>query len=193
LENCRQAFAFCRDELACPIALLYGTAPAPGMSNQEARRNYGEMLARCAELAAGFGITVCIEDFGVTPTFTAASRDCLEVIRHSRHQAVKFIFDNGNFLLADERPLDALEAVKDLICHVHLKDMCRRVPDEQQRGLRSAAGICYRSCALGEGAGEVQPCLQRLRELGYQGWLSSECGSTPSEGAAAVRFIASHC
>jgi hydroxypyruvate isomerase len=193
LENCRQAFTFCRDELDCPVALLYGSAPPAGMSNQEGRRHYGEMLARCAELAADFGVTVCIEDFGVTPTFTAASKDCLEVIRNSRHQAVKFNFDNGNFLLADECPLDALEAVKDLICHVHLKDMCRHVPNEQQRGLRSASGICYRSCPLGEGEGEVISCLQRLRELGYTGWLSSESGNTPATGAAAVRFIAQNC
>lgn len=190
LANCREAFAFCRDEISCPIALLYGSAPAEGVSNTEARRHYAEMLGRCAELASEFGITVCIEDFGVTPLFTASSRHCLEVIRISNHPEVRFNFDNGNFLLADERPLDALEAVKELICHVHLKDFCRRVPSAQNHSLCTPSGVAYRSCGLGDGAGEVVPCLKRLQELGYDGWLSSESGDTPASGARAVRFIA---
>jgi len=192
LANCRQAFAFCRDEIACPIALLYGSAPAEGMSNAVARQHYGEMLGRCAELANEFGITVCIEDFGVTPRFTASSRHCLEVIHISNHPDVRFNFDNGNFLLADERPLEALEAVKELLCHVHIKDFCRRIPSAQNHSLCTPSGVLYRTCGLGDGAGEVVPCLKRLQELGYDGWLSSESGTTPASGAQAVRFIAQY-
>ena len=174
LRNLRPAFVFCRDEVACPVVLLYGSMPAPGMSLSEGRRNYGEMLGRCAELAAEYGVTVCIEDFGITPEFTATSAQCLEVLSYSDSSLVRLNFDNGNFLLGDERPVDALENFKSRLIHVHIKDFQRCVPDAQVKGFCSVAGVQYQTCELGDGAGEVIPCIRRLHEIGYNGWLSAE-------------------
>ncbi len=174
LQNLREVFIFCRDEIACPVVLLYGSKPAPGMSLFEGRRNYASMLVRCAELAAEYGITVCIEDYGGNPEFSSTSAQCLEVMTHAGSSLLRLNFDNGNFLLGDERPLDALENFKSRLIHVHIKDFQRRVPDAKDQSLCSLAGVQYQSCALGEGAGEVAPCIRRLHEIGYQGWLSAE-------------------
>jgi len=96
------------------------------------------------------------------------------VLAHADSSLVRLNFDNGNFLLGDERPLDALENFKSRLIHVHIKDFQRRVPDEKVSSLCSASGVQYQSCALGDGAGEVAPCIRRLHEIGYQGWLSAE-------------------
>lgn len=174
LERCAAAFAFCRDELGCPLALLYGSTPPPGLSNAEARQLYGEMLNRCAELAAAYGMTVCIEDFGVTPHFTASVHHCLEVIKHARHPALRLNFDNGNVLLADEDPLEALELFRPLIAHVHIKDFARRDPADSSSRLCSRQGALYKNCPLGAGVAAVSACIQRLQACGCQAWLSAE-------------------
>jgi len=174
LQGLRQVFVFCRDEIACPVVLLYGSKPAPGMSLPEGRRQYGEMLGRCAELAAEYGVTVCIEDFGGNPEFSSTSAQCLEVLSYSSSSLVRLNFDNGNFLLGDERPLDALENFKSRLIHVHIKDFQRCAPDAKAKGLCSVAGVQYQNCALGDGVGEVEACIRRLHEIGYQGWLSAE-------------------
>ena len=174
LQNLRVVFGFCREEILCPVVLLYGSQPSPGMSLSEGRRNCGEMLGCCAELAAEYGVTVCIEDYGGRPEFSSTSAQCLEVLASSGSSRVRLNFDNGNFLLGDERPLDALENFKSRLIHVHIKDFQRRVPDEKVSSLCSASGVQYQSCALGDGAGEVAPCIRRLHEIGYQGWLSAE-------------------
>lgn len=179
LQNLRHAFVCCRDDLGCPTALLYGSKPAPGLSLEEGRKNYGVMLGRCAELAAEYGVTVCIEDFGGFPSFAASSTHCLEVLSHADNSLVRLNFDNGNFLLADEDPLEALENFKSHLIHVHIKDFQRCCPDAAVQGLCSVDGVHYAACALGDGDGKVAPCIRRLHEIGYQGWLSAEI-SAPS-------------
>ncbi len=174
LRNLVQVFAFCRDEINCPVVLLYGSMRTPGMSLSDGRKNYGVMLGRCAELASEYGVTVCIEDFGGNPEFSSTSAQCLEVLTHAESSLVRLNFDNGNFLLGDERPLNGLESFKSRLIHVHIKDFQRRVPDANVKILCSLAGVQYQGCALGEGAAEVVPSIHRLHEMGYHGWLSLE-------------------
>ena len=102
VELVQREVGFCRDTLQCPVALLPGTRPSAGMSNEEGRKLYGEGLAQAAALTAGSGVTLTIEDFGVYPRFACAARHCLEVLQVAGN-AVKFTFDNGNFMRSEER------------------------------------------------------------------------------------------
>jgi sugar phosphate isomerase/epimerase len=173
LRSLRQLFTFCRADVNCPLVLLYGSVPALGMSLSEGRRHYGQMLARCAELGAEYGVTVCIESYGGNPEFSSTSAQCLEILSHANSSLPRLNFDNGNVLLGDERPLSALESFKPLLIHVHIKDFQLRFPDDKKR-LSSLSGLQYQNCALGDGAAEVALCIRRLHAIGYQGWLSLE-------------------
>ena len=173
LQSLRQLFTFCQAEINCPLVLLYGSQPAPGISLSEGRRLYGLMLARCAEVAAEYGVTVCIEDFGGRPEFSSRSEHCLEILAHANSSLPRLNFDNGNVLLGDERPLDALEFFKPHLIHVHIKDFQLRTHDKKT-SLCSISGLQYQNCKLGDGAAEVAACIRRLHEIGYQGWLSVE-------------------
>jgi sugar phosphate isomerase/epimerase len=176
-------------EIGCPIAMFPGTRPSEGMSNEEGRKIYAEGLAKAAEMARPLGITTCIEDFGVYPAFACHSRDVLEVVTNAGPET-KVAWDNGNFILADEMPMDALAVLYERVCHVHIKDF--KLDPSGEGRLRTPSGKAYVGCAIGEGDCQVRESVAELRRRGYEGWLSLEVGGPdPAEqaikGAAAVR------
>ncbi|MBI3920547.1 MAG: sugar phosphate isomerase/epimerase [Armatimonadetes bacterium] len=168
---------WCR-EVNCAVALLAGSRPGSGMSNEEGRRIYAESLAMIADRTEGSGVTLTIEDFGVYPDFTCSAAHVLEVVRLSGRPDLKVTYDNGNFLFADEKPTECLQRVKDHFVYVHLKDFALGDPDGEG-GLKSLAGNRYIGCPIGEGVAEVAPCLTMLRQEGYDGWVSLEVGVSP--------------
>lgn len=182
LDTVAGGVEICR-EVGCEIALVHGSRPAGGMSDEEARTIYADQLAKAAAAAGGSGVTLTIEDYGVSPEFTCRSDHVLEVVRGTDRDDVKITYDNGNFLLADEDPMDAYEAVIEDTVHVHLKDWERALTEAGGR-LESAGGVQYNGCHIGEGVAKVGEVTRRLKSDGYEGWISLEVGASPPlEGA----------
>lgn len=162
-----------------PLALLAGSKPADGMTNEDGRKILAESLAKAAERAEGSGVVLTIEDFGMSPAFTCSVAHIKEVLDISRRGDLRVTFDNGNFLFADERPTDAFVSFRELTAHVHLKDFTPGAPG-QPGGLDALSGCCYVGCAIGTGRAEVAECVTILKASGYDGWLSLEVGITPA-------------
>lgn len=181
VEKVLRGVDFCR-EIGCTRALLPGTRPAPGMSNEEGRRLYGERLAEVAGRTAGSGVTLMIEDFGVHPLFTASAAHCLEVLDIAGDD-IKFNFDNGNFLLGGDLPVECYQTFRDRTAHVHIKDFRVRVPNDKP-SLLSPTGVGYEGCDIGAGDAQVEGCLRLLKHDGYDGWLSIEAGGYDNVDAA---------
>jgi sugar phosphate isomerase/epimerase len=175
VENAIAAIAHARDVLQCPTVLLAGSRPAEGMSNEDGRAIYAEQLARVIDQTRDCGVTVTIEDFGVYPAFVAAGRHCLEVLEEARRDDLRFTFDNGNFLLGGDRPLDVLDILYPYTAHVHIKDFTTDLADGAH-SLPSQDGLAYGDCLIGDGDGQVQACVRKLRHLDYDGWVSLEMG-----------------
>ena len=162
----------------CPLGLIYGSAPAPGMSNEDGRKIYSQGLAHCAEMAKSRHITACIEDFGGSAAFACRSDHVREVVTGAGAE-VRVVWDNGNFILADELPMHAYDVLRDLTVHVHIKDF---VFDETgQASLKSTAGKAYKGTQIGKGDTQVAECVAALKRDGYGGWLSLEVGGPPVE------------
>ncbi len=170
VERCR--------ELKCPVALLPGTKPATGMSNEEGRRIYSEGLAQAVDRTKGSGVTLTIEDFGVYPAFACSAAHCIEVLDGAKRPELRFTFDNGNFLLADERPSECYKRTEPRIVHIHIKDFALRPPDNSP-SLTTPSGKKYTGCEIGAGAAEVKECLALIKPCSYRGWLSLEVGTRP--------------
>ena len=171
-------------ELDCPIALIPGTTPAPGMSNEEGRGIYSRMLARAAELTADSGVTLTIEDFGMAPDFACHSTHVREVVVAAGPE-IKVAWDNGNFLLADEMPVDAFPPLADRTVHVHIKDWLP-VPADADEGILSPAGKRWVGAQIGQGDAQVAESLRLLYDDGYDGWISLEVGVAPALEAAVI-------
>jgi sugar phosphate isomerase/epimerase len=187
-DNVRRGLDLCA-EIGCPIAMFPGTRPAEGMSNEEGRRIYSEGLAKAAEMAKPMGITPCIEDFGVYPAFACHSSHVLEVVTNAGPDML-VAWDNGNFILADEMPMDALAPLYDRTCHVHIKDF--KLDTSGEARLKTPSGKAYGGCAIGDGDCQVRECVAEFKRRGFEGWLSLEVGGPgPVEqaehGAAVVK------
>lgn len=100
------------------------------------------------------------------------------------------VMDTGHYLYGSgssegERVSEGLEQLKDRIRYVHLKD-CD--PEIARRARQS--GLDYRAavgegvfCELGEGSVDFAAVLAKLREQGYDGWLTVEQDVLPGMGS----------
>ncbi len=175
-------------ETDCPVALIYGTGPAVGMSNDEGRMIYSQSLAHCAALAGARRVTACIEDYGGSVEFACRSDHVREVVTGAGPDA-RVVWDNGNFILADELPMHAYEVLRDLSVHAHIKDF--RLDETGQASLKTPSGKAYRGAGIGQGDCQVAACVAALKRDGYEGCLSLEVGAPAVEqmlaGAEFVR------
>jgi sugar phosphate isomerase/epimerase len=177
LDTVRRGLDLCA-EMNCPVALIPGTKPSEGMSNEEGRGHYSSGLALCADMARERNVIASIEDFGVWPAFACRSDHVREVVTGAGPE-VKVVWDNGNFILADEMPMHAYDALLDLTVHVHIKDFA--LDETGQAGLKTPTGKAYKGADIGYGDCQVAECVAALKRDGYKGWLSLEVGGPPVE------------
>ncbi|MEN6302856.1 MAG: sugar phosphate isomerase/epimerase family protein [Armatimonadia bacterium] len=177
LETVKRGLALCA-EWDCPVALIPGTRPSEGMSNEEGRKLYSAGLRQCADMAKEYGIIATIEDFGVYPAFACRSDHVLEVVTGAGPD-VKVTYDNGNFLLSDETAMHALAATRDLTVHVHIKDF--KVDPTGEAPLKGLSNKRWIGAEIGGGEGEVAEVVASLKLSGYDGWLSLEVNAPPVE------------
>lgn len=173
LENVQRGLDLCV-EMSCPVALIPGSRPSEGMSNEEGRLLYSQGLAKCAGMAMERGIVPSIEDFGVYPLFACRSDHVKEVVTVAGPE-VKVTWDNGNFILADEMPMHAYDVLRDLMVHVHIKDF--KLDETGQASLKTPSGKAYKGCLIGEGDTQVAESVAAMKRDGYDGWVSLEIGS----------------
>ena len=172
---------FCKVNMNCPVVLLYGTKPAPGMTNEDARKLYGEQVAKVVDRTKNCDVTITIEDFGIYPYFSAGGTHCLEILESANCPDVKFTFDNGNFLFAGDKPSRVYDMLKERIVHVHIKDLvlCQ---SEGQPMPASLTGKEHKTCLIGEGEAEVADTISLLKENGYGNYLSLEVSAADPLG-----------
>jgi len=171
-------------QLDCPIALIPGSCPAPGMSNEEGRQIYSEMLAKAARATADSGVTISIEDYGVYPEFACHSAHVLEVVTNAGAD-IKVTWDNGNFVLADELPVDAYRPLRNHIIHVHINDWLP-APPESDEGFPAPSGKRWVGTQIGCGQAQVAESLALVHADDYDGWISLEVSVAPAIEAAVI-------
>src|SRR5919204_379415 len=138
-----------------------------------------DALRTCLPLARRLGVVLTIPDVGIAAELSGTSEHLREICAAVGPE-LRVTYDVGNFLLAGEEPLPALERLADRIAHVHLKDW-RVFPARPPPPPGSYAGLDgrhYLGLALGEGVLDLPSVVRRLAELGYRGCLSIEYEGT---------------
>jgi len=125
-----------------------------------------ELLEEMAERAAGCGVVCVLENEHVCYGDTGLRAAGL--IRAVGHDNLKLNWDPGNSVSAGcERPFpDEYEQIRDLVAHVHVKDVVRR--DGR-----------LETVAAGEGMIDWVGQLRALQEDGYEGFLTIETHFEP--------------
>ena len=167
--------------LGTGIAHVAGHSPKTGIPLPDARKMVAHELSREAEFAAKHGVTLAIEDFGISPTLLCRAEDCLETLRHVGGK-VRFVFDIGNFEFVGEHADENVESLYGYTCHVHVKDW-------QSVAWRTADGsgeVRAVGCPLGSGVVPAAKALSLLKSKGYDGRIALEITSLLDDPFATV-------
>jgi 2-keto-myo-inositol isomerase len=121
-------------------------------------------LAQAAQWAAGFGITLALE-FRARSTFCTSLDTALALVHQCGEPNVGVNLDVFHYYTGPSKFEDLALLTLDRLAFVQLSDLAgvpRELATDSDRVLP------------GDGDFQLQPLLQHLRTLGYQGWVSLE-------------------
>lgn len=173
------------------VVRVFAGDVAPGITFDQARAWIVEGLAEASRYAHEKGVRLALENHGTLAGRGDQVRGLVEDVRTmSGVDALGANPDTGNFLLVNQASHEAIEQVADLAYMVHFKDF-QAAPDGQTEHVyRALNGQGYLGTAVGEGEVELARCIQALKDVGYDGWLSVEYEGIEDPLTAAPRSIA---
>ncbi len=150
-------------ELGAGIAHVAGSRLPPEVDPSDGRKMVAEGLLAALDHARSANITLAIENFNPSPKLMCTADDCLEIMNQTGN-AVKFVFDTGNFLEVREDADANFDRLADHICHCHMKAYA----------IDSEAAAGYRPCDLGDGDIPNPAIARKLMDRQYDGWVALE-------------------
>ncbi len=160
VEKCLRAIDLAGD-LGCPTIRVFGGQIAEGMERDEAIDLVARSLTEVAGLAVERGVTVCVEthDDWCAPAHLAA------VMERVDSPGVAINWDIMHPVRTRSATMDeAFEALRRWIRHVHFHDA--RVDEHGNPTLDFVS--------IGTGYVDHKTAIERLRSIGYGGFLSGE-------------------
>lgn len=138
-------------------------------------------LKKVLQTAERYGVYVAIEPHQSISKTTAG---LMRIATLVRSPMLRINYDTGNAWLGGEDPYEGLRAVLPLLVHVHAKDISIRQGSEEQ-GKVTGTPV---GCACGEGVIDWGKAVAILREAGWSGVLSVECG-TSAQAASSLAHL----
>lgn len=150
------------------------------MNKNEKTLRMAEGLKYVAEAGKNAGVLVTVEDFDDKKSPLSGKNGILWFLKCIPE--LKYTLDMGNFVYNDEDVLEAWNALKDRIVHVHCKDrgvekdkIC--TDESGKQGINQG----MLSVAAGEGYLPIAELVKRLKEMGYDGYLAIEHFDAPNQ------------
>ncbi len=125
------------------------------------------------EYAATKGIKTSVENHG----YYCQQSDRVEALMKAvNHENFGWLVDIGNFMCADENPLDAVKVGVNYIAYAHVKDFYYKDKSEDRPDgyFRTRADNHLCGSVLGDGVVPVKECLDLIKGVGYDGWVTLE-------------------
>jgi inosose dehydratase len=161
----------------------------------EPKTDFGRALSREEQLfaireklywpvrwAAELGIELLIEPHGPVTDTVDGMAAILDGLGHEEN--VGICLDTGNSWLGGSEPLDYIKTFGDRIKHVHWKDMPAEM--EAQRGELTGTGMAV--IPLGDGVVGIEPVVQALLDIGFEGPTTLEVAGVEAVKTSAERL-----
>ncbi len=155
--------------------------PPKWMTEQDAYAMMKVNLLAIAETCEENGVYLAVEQHG---PYTAKVKSLTRILDLVDSRWIRVNYDCGNTYLAGEDPYAMLEAVVNRVVHVHAKDISRKQADAE-RGKVTGTAV---GCACGDGEIDWHRIVRRLKQAGYTGVLSVECG-TEDEARRSLAYL----
>jgi len=138
-------------------------------------------LTTVLRTAERYGVSIGIEPHQSISRTTAGLLRIATLVDSPR---LRVNYDTGNAYLAGEDPYEGLRAVSRLLVHVHAKDISIKM-SEAEKGQVTGTPV---GCACGDGVIDWRKVVAILRQTGFSGVLSVECG-TPEQAARSLAHL----
>ncbi len=145
-------------------------ALAPTRSWQAAADKMAPYIKEVTEYAKTKGIRTCTENHGFI--FQAPER-VKYLIDKVGNKNYRWLCDVGNFLCVGAEPLSSVTVAAPYAVHVHAKDFLRS-DTFKPNYFKASDGHYLLGTIIGKGIVPVKDCLARLKEAGYDGFVSVE-------------------
>ena len=126
------------------------------------------------EYAKTFGIRTMVENHGY---FCQESTRVEKIVNGVKNDNFGLLVDIGNFMCADENPIEAVGRLAPYAFHVHAKDFHKKsgnAPFFCDGFFKTRGGTYLRGAIIGHGDVPVYQCLSTLAENGYDGYVTVE-------------------
>ncbi len=170
------AFVDVAEALGAPLMRHDVTYSLPeGTTWQDAIGVLAPRIRKVTQYAKEKGIRTCSENHGYIFQDSERVEALIKAVDDSNYG---WLLDVGNFLCADEYPLDGVRRALPYVIHAHVKDFLYRKSDELLVrpggffGTRN--GNLLRGTILGHGDVPVAAAVKMLRKFGYDDVLSLE-------------------
>jgi inosose dehydratase len=139
---------------------------------------YGRRLTRFAEHCADAGVPLGFHHHMATAVETEQDLDLL--MKHTG-EAVRLLFDAGHMRFAGGDVLRVVEKHGSRIIHVHTKDVRGPVIESLDRSRQSFLDAVLEGAFTvpGDGTIDFTAVIQRLADVGYEGWFVVEAEQDP--------------
>jgi len=138
-------------------------------------------LTTVLRTAERYGIAIGIEPHQV---ISRTTQGLLRIATLVESPLLRVNYDTGNAYLGGEDPYEGLKAVQHLLVHIHAKDISIQHA-EAEKGKVTGTPV---GCACGDGVIDWAKVIAILREAGFHGVLSVECG-TPQQAARSLAHL----
>lgn len=138
-------------------------------------------LKKVLHVAERYGIFIAIEPH---QSLTKTTAGLLRVATLVDSPMLRVNYDTGNAYLGGEDPYAGLAAVASRIVHMHAKDISIQHA-EAERGKVTGTPV---GCACGDGVIDWTRVVRILKDAGFDGVLSVECG-TPAQAARSLAHL----
>jgi sugar phosphate isomerase/epimerase len=164
--------------IRAPHIRVYAGNFKPGDRNRLEKWNWlVDSLHRLGEYAQQAGVLLCVENHFNTMTVSAA--ETVALVQAVNSPAVRILYDQANLTFTHNEPYEqAIPLQQKWISHVHVKDLVFIDPNKpfsaDAVARVKAEDRSVRSRVVGEGILDWAAILSRLKEIGYQSYLSLE-------------------
>jgi sugar phosphate isomerase/epimerase len=138
-------------------------------------------LKKTLQVAERHRVAIAIEPH---QSITKRTEGLLRIATLVPSPMLRINYDTGNAFLGGEDPYAGLTASLPLLAHIHAKDISIRQADEE-KGKVTGTPV---GCACGSGVIDWGRVIAILRQAGWSGVLSVECG-TPQQAADSLEHL----
>jgi sugar phosphate isomerase/epimerase len=138
-------------------------------------------LTSVLRVAERYGITIGIEPH---QSLSKTTQGLVRIATLVESPRLRINYDTGNAYLGGEDPYQGLRLVAPMLVHVHAKDISIQ-HSEAERGKTTGTPV---GCACGDGVIDWAMVIAILREYGFNGVLSVECG-TPKQAERSLAHL----